>query len=264
VHISEVIFPLIGLLSGFLAGLLGIGGGLVIVPALLLIFPYRGVAETVATHSAIATSLATVVVTSLIAAYSHHRHSAVDWPVVLRMAPGLFCGALSGAVIATHLHGETLRLLFGIFALLAALQMGFQIHPPSRGRLPTTPWMVIAGAAIGMLSALVGVGGGTMTVPFLRWRNVVMQRAVAISSACGFPIAVGACTGFSLADEIGGSASVVADAIYWPAALWIALASLVAVPVGARLTHRMSILSLSRIFAVILAIIGLRLIYARS
>ena len=260
-HFFLLIYPLLGLLSGFLAGLLGIGGGLVIVPALLLIFPYQGLAAVVVAHTAIATSLATVVVTSLIAAYSHHRHGAVDWSIFRKMAPALSGGALVGAIITTRMPGDSLRVVFGLFALMAAAQMGFRLQPPSRDSLPTTPWLAMAGAVIGMVSALVGVGGGTMTVPFLRWSNVIMQRAVATSSACGFPIAAGACAGFIFSDGFIGGTTMVNDVIYWPAALWIALASLVAVPVGAQLTHRISVISLSRVFAFTLAIIGLRLIF---
>lgn len=260
-HLSVIVYPLLGLFSGFLAGLLGIGGGLVIVPALLLIFPYQGFAAAVITHAAIATSLATVVVTSLIAAYSHHRHGAVDWAIFRKMAPSLFGGALIGSIVTSHLPSDTLRVLFGVFALIVAVQMGFQLQPSSQGRLFSTPGLTLVGAVIGMLSALVGVGGGTMTVPFLRWSTVMMQRAVATSSACGFPIAAGACLGFSLAEGITGGTALANSAIYWPAALWIAIASLVAVPLGAQFTHRISVPSLSKIFAIILAIIGLRLIF---
>ena len=261
-HFSDLIYPLLGLFSGFLAGLLGIGGGLVIVPALLVIFPYQGFATGMVTHAAIATSLATVVVTSLMAAYSHHRHGAVDWAIFRKMAPSLFGGALLGAILATHLPGETLRVLFGLFALIVAVQMGFRLQPASQGRLFATPGLALVGAAIGILSALVGVGGGTITVPFLRWSNMLLQRAVATSSACGFPIAAGACLGFSLAEGLlAGGTGLVNSAIYWPAALWIAIASLLAVPVGAQFTHRISISSLSKIFALTLAIIGLRLIF---
>lgn len=260
-HFSVLIYPLLGLVSGFLAGLLGIGGGLIIVPALLLIFPYQGFAAAVVAHAAIATSLATVVVTSLIAAYSHHRHGAVDWAIFRKMAPSLFGGALIGAIVTSHLPGETLRVLFGLFALIVAVQMGFQLQPASQGRLFATPGLTLVGAVIGMLSALVGVGGGTLTVPFLRWSEVMMQRAVATSSACGFPIAAGASVGFSLAAALSGETTLVDSAIYWPAALWIAIASLVAVPLGAQFTHRISVLTLSKIFALILAIIGLRLIF---
>ena len=230
-------------------------------PALLLIFPYQGLAAAVITHTAIATSLATVVVTSLIAAYSHHRHGAVDWSIFRKMAPGLFSGALIGALLTTRLPGDTLRVIFGLFALAAAMQMAFRLQPAAQGRLFAAPGLTGAGILIGVVSALVGVGGGTMTVPFLHWSTVRMPRAVATSSACGFPIAAGACAGFSLVDWIAGGSALANSTIYWPAALWIALASLAAVPVGAQFTHRISILSLSRIFALILAIIGLRLVF---
>lgn len=254
-------YPLVGLLSGFLAGLLGIGGGLVIVPALMLIFPYQGVAAPVVAHTAIATSLATVVVTSLIATSSHHRHGAVDWSIFRHMAPGLLSGALVGAVVATRLPGETLRVFFGLFAILAAIQMGFQMQPASKGRLPAELSLAMIGIVIGLISSLVGVGGGTMTVPFLHWNNVVMRRAVATSSACGFPIATGACVGFSLVDWIDRGSGIAKSVIYWPAAVWITVAGLVAVPVGVRFTHRISVLYLNRIFAFILAIIGLRMMF---
>ena len=260
-HFFFLIYPLLGLLSGFLAGLLGIGGGLIIVPALLLIFPYQGMATAVVTHTAIATSLATVVVTSLIATYSHHRRAAVDWSIFRGMAPGLLSGALIGALVTTRLPGETLRVIFGLFALAAAMQMGFQLQPANRGRLFAAPGLAMVGIVIGLVSALVGVGGGTITVPYLRWSAVKMPRAVATSSACGFPIAAGACAGFSLVDGFAGGAALANSTIYWPAAIWIAIASLAAVPLGARLTHRISILSLSKIFAFTLAIIGLRLVF---
>lgn len=258
---SFFIYPLVGLLSGFLAGLLGIGGGLVIVPALLVIFPYQGLPSSVVTHTAIATSLATVVITSLIATYSHHRHGAVIWPVLRKMAPGLLGGALTGALIATGLPGRTLGMFFGLFAIAVAIQMGFRLQPPPRGHLPATLGLTTAGAVIGAISAVVGIGGGTLSVPFLRWSHMPMHAAVATSSACGFPIAVGGSMGFVLSDLMAGHRLLFTGAIYWPAALWIAAASLVAVPMGARLTHRISGLPLSRIFAFTLAIIGLRLVF---
>ena len=259
---SFVIYPALGLLSGFLAVLLGIGGGLVIVPALMLIFSYQGLQPSEISHAAVATSLATVIFTSVIAAYSHHRRGAVDWSILRKMAPGLLGGALLGAMLATSLPGKTLRIFFGFFTFAAAIQMGFQLQPAPRGRLPAAFGLAAIGGIIGMISAIVGIGGGTVTVPFLRWGNVVIQRAIATSSACGFPIAVGGCLGFTLTDLIAGQPPASSSAIYWPAALWIAVASLVAVPWGVRLTHRISILSLTRLFACILAIIGLRLVLA--
>ena len=262
VDFSFLIYPALGLVSGFLAGLLGIGGGLVIVPALMLIFSYQGLRPSEISHAAVATSLAAVIFTSVIAAYSHHRRGAVDWSILRKMATGLLAGALFGAMIASSLPGKTLRIFFGLFAFAAAIQMGFQLQPAPQRRLPAASGLAAVGAIIGMISAIVGIGGGTVTVPFLRWRSVAIHRAVATSSACGFPIAVGGCLGFTMIDLIVGQAPSPTSAIYWPAALWIAAASLIAVPAGVRVTHRISILSLTRIFACILAIIGLRLVLA--
>lgn len=256
-----LVYPLLGLCSGFIAGLLGIGGGLVIVPALLLILPYQGLPAAGIAHAAVATSLATVIVTSLIASYAHHRHRAVDWPVFWKMAPGLLSGAFSGAVIAAGLPSGVIRTCFGVFALLIAIQMGFRLQPAPRGHLPAAPLLATVGAFFGILSAIVGVGGGTLTVPFLRWRNVAMQRAVATSSACGFPIAVGGSLGFSVMHMLADPTAASPGAIYWPAALWIGAASLLTVPLGAKATHRVSTVLLTRVFAVALTIIGLRLIW---
>ncbi len=258
-----LVYPLVGLCSGFLAGLLGIGGGLVVVPALLLIFPYQGLPAAGIVHTAVATSLATVIITSLIAAYAHHRHGAVEWLVVGRMAPGLLGGALAGAMLTMGISGEALRGVFGAFALLVAVQMGFGLQATPRGRLPAAPGLAAAGAFIGMVSAMVGVGGGTLSVPFLRWGNVLMQRAIATSSACGFPIALGASLGFTLVETLGGPTAAAPPAgIYWPAALWIGAASIAAAPLGVRLTHRISTSLLTRVFAVILALIGIRLLWS--
>ncbi len=133
--------------------------------------------------------------------------------------------------------------------------------PAPRGRLPAAPGMATVGVFFGMLSAIVGVGGGTLTVPFLRWGNVLMRRAVATASACGFPIAVGGSLGFTAVEMMASPAAVPAGTIYWPAALWISAVSVLAAPLGARLTHRISTAQLTRVFALVLAIIGVRLIW---
>jgi len=256
-----LVYPLIGLCSGFLAGLLGIGGGLVVVPALLLIFPYQGLPAAGIAHAAVATSLATVIITSLIAAYAHHRHGAVEWPVVWRMAPGLLVGALAGAMLTMGISGEALRGFFGAFVVLVAIQMGFGLQAAPLGRLPAAPGLAAAGAFIGIISAMVGVGGGTLTVPFLRWGSMLMKRAIATSSACGFPIALGGSLGFTLMEALAGQTTAPPAGIYWPAALWIGAASIAAAPLGVRVTHRISTVLLTRVFAVILAVIGVRLLW---
>ena len=256
-----LIYPLIGLIGGFLAGLLGIGGGLIIVPALMFVFPYQGIPAAVISHTAVATSLATVIVTSLAATYAHHRHSAVEWPIFRKMAPGLLAGACAGALIAVGLPGGIIRTFFGLFAMFVAIQMGFNLQPRPQRQLPSAPGLATIGAFIGMISAVVGVGGGTLTVPFLRWCNVLMQRAVATSSACGFPIAVGGSLGFTLMEMTAGQTTVVPAGIYWPAALWISAASVAAAPLGAKFTHGISTCLLTRVFSLVLAIVGLRLVW---
>jgi len=262
VSLFFLVYPLVGLCSGFLAGLLGIGGGLVVVPALLLIFPYQGLATAGTVHAAIATSLATVIMTSLIATYAHHRRHAVEWFVVWRMAPALLIGALAGAVLTLAISGVVLRIFFGVFVLLVAMQMGLRLEVAPKMRQPSLPVLAITGTLIGLISARVGVGGGTLTVPFLRWGNMLMQRAVATSSACGFPIALGGSLGFTLTEALAGQTAMSSVGIYWPAALWIGAASIVAAPLGVRVTHRISTPLLTRAFALVLAIIGLRLIWA--
>lgn len=250
----DAIYALIGAAGGLLAGLLGIGGGLVIVPALLWVFPYEGLPAAGIAHAAVATSLATVTVTSLAAAYAQHRRGAVDWPLLRVLAPGLAAGALAGAVAAAGLTAGTIKVVFGLFALAVAAQMGLGLRVTRQGRLPAPSGLLAIGALIGAFSAMVGVGGGTLTVPLLHWGRVTMQRAVATASACGFPIAVGGSVGFTIAR------GAEAGAIYWPAALWIAAVSVLAAPLGVRLAHRLSTAWLTRVFSLVLGVVALRLI----
>jgi len=252
-----LIYPAVGLVSGLLAGLLGIGGGLVIVPALLFILPHQGVPGVVTPHVAVATSLATVIVTSMVATHSHHRRGAVQWPIVWRMGAGLALGALAGAFIADALPGTLLKTGFGLFALFVALVMALRIEPPA-GRPLSGIGLMSAGAVIGQISALIGIGGGTMTVPLLRWSRLPLHQAIATSSACGLPIALGGTLGFSLLHKEIGSYAV--EYIHWSAALGIGVASLVSAPLGVRLAHRLSTPVLTRVFAFFLALVALRLL----
>ena len=253
-----LLYPLVGLLSGVLAGLLGIGGGLIIVPALLLILPLHGVSAAISMHVAVATSLATVILTALAASYSHHRRGAVQWPIVSRMAAGLALGAASGAWLADAMPVTLLRHCYGVFVLLVAAQMIMRSPvAKTRGMLGRTA-LAGAGLLIGHLSAIVGIGGGTLTVPLLRWRGLPLAQAVATSSACGLPIALGGSLGFVLLDN--DVSAYTAGYIHWPAALGIGLASVLAVPWGVRLAHGVSSLALIRIFSIFLVIVGVHLL----
>ena len=161
------------------------GGGLIIVPALALLLPLQGVSELHIMHLAVGTSLATIIFTSLSSIYAHHHHGAVQWPIVARLMPGMVVGGLLGAYFADGVASDTLRMVFGMFELLVAAQMWFAIKPEAHRTLPGGVGLSVTGSVIGSVSALLGIGGGTLTVPFLTWCNVVMQKAVATSAACG-------------------------------------------------------------------------------
>lgn len=256
-----IIYLLLGAFAGLVAGLLGVGGGLIIVPVLVFIFTGQGVAEHLIVHLAVGTSLATIVFTSISSVRAHHQHGAVLWPVFWQLTPGIVIGAWLGALFADVLASDQLRRFFGVFELLVAIQMTFNVKPRPHRQLPGRAGMVGAGSVIGAISAIVGIGGGTMTVPFLVWCNVAMRKAVATSSACGLPIAVAGATGFIVtgwnAVELPAYSS---GYVYWPAFAGIVIASILSAPLGARLAHRLPAAQLKRIFAVLLYILGLRML----
>lgn len=251
----------IGVLTGLLAGLLGVGGGLVIVPALVYLFTAQGFPTEHIMHLAVGTSLASIVATSIASVRAHHRRGAVRWPVFARITPGILIGALGGALFASGLPGQTLRLLFGLFALAVALQLALDTQPSPHRQLPGLTGMSLAGALIGGVSALVGIGGGSMTVPYLAWHNLSMREAVATSAACGLPIALAGAMGFM----ISGWGTVAlppysSGFIYWPALLGIVATSTLLAGVGARLAHSLPTRALKRVFALFLAGIGSHLL----
>ena len=256
-----IIYLLLGAFAGLVAGLLGVGGGLIIVPVLVFIFTGQGVAEHLIVHLAVGTSLATIVFTSISSVRAHHQHGAVLWQAFWQLTPGIVIGAWLGALFADVLASDQLRRFFGVFELLVAIQMTFNVKPRPHRQLPGRAGMVAAGSVIGAISAIVGIGGGTMTVPFLVWCNVAMRKAVATSSACGLPIAVAGATGFIVtgwnAVELPAYSS---GYVYWPAFAGIVIASILSAPLGARLAHRLPAAQLKRIFAVLLYILGLRML----
>lgn len=256
-----LVYLLVGAIAGTIAGLLGVGGGLIIVPVLALLFQQWGFAGSVLMHLAIGTSLATIVVTAVSSMYAHHKHGAVDWTVFRQLTPGIVAGALAGAVVADFMSARALRLFFGVFEIAVAIQIGFQLMASPRRTLPGTVGMTAAGGVIGALSAVVGIGGGTLTVPFLVWCNITLRKAVATSSATGLPIAVAGAVGFVVtgwdAPQLPAWSS---GYVYWPALTGIAAASVLFAPVGARLAHTLPVHVLRRFFAIFLAVLGVRML----
>jgi uncharacterized membrane protein YfcA len=256
-----IIYLLLGAFAGLVAGLLGVGGGLIIVPVLVFIFTGQGVAEHLIVHLAVGTSLATIVFTSISSVRAHHQHGAVLWQAFWQLTPGIVIGAWLGALLADVLASDQLRRFFGVFELLVAIQMTFNVKPRPHRQLPGRAGMVGAGSVIGAISAIVGIGGGTMTVPFLVWCNVAMRKAVATSSACGLPIAVAGATGFIVTGWNAVDLPAYSSGyVYWPAFIGIVIASILSAPLGARLAHRLPAAQLKRIFAVLLYILGLRML----
>lgn len=258
---TYALYLLAGVLVGVIAGLFGVGGGLIIVPLLVFIFHGQGIATELTMHLAIGTSLATIMVTSLSSVRAHHRHGAVLWPVFRRLAPGIVAGTLLGSYIVDQLPNAALRVIFGVFELLVAAQMGFGVQAAPHRQLPGWAGMSLAGVIIGKVSAIIGIGGGTLSVPFLTWCNITIRRAVATSAACGLPIAVAGTLGFIV---MGWNAPALpawsTGYIYWPAFAGIAAASVLFAPLGAKLAHTLPAEKLKRYFAIFLAFLGIRML----
>jgi uncharacterized membrane protein YfcA len=250
-----------GALAGTLAGLLGIGGGVIIVPTIALVFEHQGQDPAVIMHVAIGTSLATIVMTSLSSIRAHQHRGAILWPIFRVITPGILLGGVLGAVIADRVPGETLKIVFALFILVVAAQMASGLATKPHRRLPPSPGMFGAGTIIGSISALMGVGGGSMSVPFLTWCNVSVRNAVATSAAIGLPIALAGTAGFVVSGWNATSRPELSVGyVNLPAFLGIVMASMATAPLGAWLAHRVPELVLKRTFAALLTVISLRLL----
>lgn len=248
---------LMGACGGFLAGLLGIGGGMILVPFMAMIFTARHIAPELVLHMAIATSLATILFTSVSSVRAHHRHHAVQWRIALLLTPGIVAGAWLGPWIGKQMNTATLSLLFGVFVACIATQMLRPAKPAGARALPGTAGMFAAGGVIGVLAGLVGAGGGFISIPFMSWCNVKLHHAVATSAALGFPIALaGTISNIYFGWNAAGLPPHSLGFIYLPALLVIALASVTMAPLGARMAHTLPVRRLQRIFAAILYLLA--------
>src|SRR5687768_12082715 len=233
---------LIGTCTGFLAGLLGIGGGMIMVPFLTMILTAKGYPADYTVKMAIATSLATICFTSLSSVRAHHQRGAVLWPVAKVLAPGILVGSLLGAQVAVALPGKLLGIVFALFVGFSATQMFLNRKPKPSRTLPGPLGMFAAGNVIGLVSSLVGAGGAFISVPFMTWCNVRIHDAVGTSAALGFPIALAGTLGYiwagrDLPQMPPGSVGF----LYLPGLIVISLASISTAPLGARTAHRMDI-----------------------
>lgn len=252
-----LIYLAVGAGVGVIAGLFGVGGGLIIVPVLLVVFNTQGIAPEVAMHLAIGTSLATIVFTSISSVVAHHRRGAVQWPVVWQMGPSLCIGALLGAYVAESLSGDSLRSVFSIFEILVGVYL-LIAWQPSAGSSQVNGWRLsLAAIVIGCVSAVVGIGGGTMMVPFLLIYRFRAQEAVATSSAGGLFIALAGAIGFIVTGlNLEALPSGSSGFVYWPAFIGIVTSSVVFAPFGAKLAHQLPAKQLKRYFALFLLGLG--------
>lgn len=260
--ISLSIFLVTGAVAGLLAGLLGIGGGMVIVPALVFTLPALGVAPDVLTQVAVGTSLACISAISISSARAHHVRGGVIWGVFAAMAPGLGVGALAGAALAHVMPSLWLQRVVGVAALLVAVKLLADIAPAPHRDLPGRPALTAAGGIIGSLSSLIGIGGGSLTVPYLVWCNVPITRAVGTSAACGMPIAWAGAVGFAVAGwGLAGIGPGSLGYLNLPATGGIVAGSLLFTPLGAALAHRLPARALKRVFALLLVVVGVRMLW---
>jgi len=252
----------LGAVAGFFAGLLGVGGGAIMVPVLALMFDAQGFPEQHLMHLALGTSMAAIVFTSISSLRAHHSHGAVIWPIVRDIAPGIVVGTLLGAQIAGRVPTKPLAIFFACFIAYVAVQMILNVKPRPSRQLPGKAGMFGVGAFIGGISALVAIGGGSLSVPFMTWCNVKVHQAIGTSAAIGFPIALAGTIGYLVA---GHGATSLPEAswgfVYLPALAATVVVSMLVAPVGARVAHSLPVPTVKKIFAALLLVLLAKMLH---
>ena len=251
----------IGALVGFAAGLLGIGGGVVMVPLLVLVFRAHEMPPEHVLHIALGTALAAMMFTSVSSMRAHHAHGAVDWKIARAMAPGMLFGSFVAAIVAGWIPTRPLALLFTAFVFYAATSILLDIKPSSTRALPGTGGIFTAGAVIGAVSSLLAAGGAFMTIPFLAWCGISLRRAIGTAAANGLPIAIAGTAGYLIQGwKVPELPYPSLGYVYLPALALVVTTSMLTAPIGARAAHRLPINILRRMFAVLLYVFALRML----
>lgn len=258
-------YLLTGLVAGVLAGLLGIGGGIVVVPVLYFLFGMQGYPDELVIKLAAATSLATIIGTGLSSALSHFRLQNIRFTWLAWLAPGMVIGSIIGATLVDWLPATVLVLIFAVGELLVAAKMGLGLTPEaqqdSRSEIQNAHWLVLFGVGIGALSAMVGIGGGLLTVPLLLWRGAHIRAAIGTSAACGLIIAIpGVTSEIILGWNIPDLPANTLGYVVWPVALSIIAGSVMTAPLGAKLAQKLPVPTLKKVFAIVLLIAGVRML----
>lgn len=252
----------LGAFVGFFAGLLGVGGGGIMVPVLATMFAAQGFAPGHLVHLSLGTSMAAIVLTSLSSLRAHHAHGAVRWDIVRGITPGVLLGTFGGTFVASRVPSAPLAIFFACFMGYVALQMVLNVKPKPSRELPGALGLAGVGGGIGVVSALVAIGGGSLSVPFMTWCNVRMQNAIGTSAAIGLPIALAGAAGY-LVNGWGASGLPAWSVgyVYVPALVAISLVSTFTAPLGARLAHRLPVATLKKIFAVVLVLLSAKMLH---
>lgn len=256
-------YPVLGAVVGFFAGLLGVGGGGIMVPLLTTLFVAQGFPFDQVVHMALGTSMAGIVLTSISSLRAHHQHGAVRWDIVMGITPGILLGTFCGTFIASRIDTLPLAMFFVVFMGYVSLQMLINVKPKPSREVPGVVGLSAAGAGIGGVSALVAIGGGSLSVPFMTWCNVKMQHAIGTSSAIGLPIAVAGTVGYMINGwGAAGMPAYTLGFIYLPALVLVSAVSMAMAPVGARLAHKLPVPVLKKIFAGVLISLSLKMLHS--
>ena len=256
-------YLVLGLLVGFFAGMLGIGGGVIIVPLLVFLFNAQHFPDDRVVHLALGTSLASIVFTSISSVHAHQTRGAVRWDIVRRAAPGIIVGTLLGTLFADRLSSRYLGIIFTVFVLYSSVQLWLDLKPKPTRQLPDNPGMWLASLFIGALSSLVGVGGGVITIPLMSACNVPMRNVIGTSAALVLPIAVAGAVGYIATGlDKGHLPPFSLGYVYLPALIGLVVGAFMTVPSGARVAHSMPVATLKRVFAIVLSLLAARMLYS--
>ena len=255
-------YSAIGAVAGVLAGLLGIGGGLVIVPVLIYTLTLQGVHHDMVMHMALATSMASIIFTSISSFMSHHRRGAVRWDIVKKITPGILIGTFLGSCVASAMPTLWLKAVFVIFLYTMTWQMLAGKKPKASRELPGLAGLSAVGGGIGIVSSLVGIGGGSLSVPFMLWSGVVVHHAIGTSAAIGLPIAIAGTIGYIYNGwQASNLPPYSLGYVYLPACLGVVIFSMMTAPFGVRLAHRLPVDTLKRVFAVLLFVLATKMLW---
>ncbi|GAB1409087.1 sulfite exporter TauE/SafE family protein [Desulfovibrionales bacterium] len=255
------LYILVGAIAGVLAGLLGIGGGLVIVPMLVFCLELQHLPQELIMHLALGTSMASIMFTSVSSFMAHHRRGAVEWSVVKRIVAGILVGTFLGSCVAAVLSTGVLKVFFVIFLYFVCYQMLSGKKPKPSRTLPGLWGMFAAGNVIGVVSSLVGIGGGTLSVPFMVWHNIPIHRAIGTSAAIGFPIAIAGTVGYIFNGwGVNNLPPYSLGYVSLTALVAVAVMSVLTAPLGVRLAHSLPVDKLKRVFAIILFLVGTKML----